>query len=106
MTDPAGALNASYRPSAKLSAGWVWFWVGKFGVERSMPNEVSEVMPAAGVRVYVRPKLRWRWKNGIANERSIAVWLGLVVGPSTLLKLKRAKSCALAEIRWSTPTEN
>ena len=36
----------------------------------------------------------------------MAVWSGLVLGPLLLLKLKRAKSRAFSESRWSIRIEN
>ena len=106
MIEPAGVLKPSYRASAKFSAGCVRLSVGKFGVERTNPIDVSHVNRAEGVREYVSPALRWWSKNGMANEGSMAVWLGLVNGPSTLFKLNRKKSRALSEMRWSMRVEN
>src|SRR5581483_1453733 len=106
MTDPPAALKASYSALPKVSAGSVWLGVGKDGVVRVKLMDDSLVNVADGVRVRVIAALRCRSMNSTAKSRSIAVWLGFVVGPVMSSIVNRPNNRDLSEIRWSILTEN
>lgn len=59
-------------------------------------TEVSEVKCGDGVRVIDKATLRCRSRYSTANDGSIAVWLGFVVGPVMLSRLKRKNSRTLS----------
>src|ERR1019366_8103745 len=96
MTDPAALLNGSYRPSPNLSAGSTSFRAGKRGVVRVTLTDVSEMKCGDGGRVIDNATFRWRSRYSPPNDGSIAVWLGLVVGPVMLSRLMRKKSFSLS----------
>ena len=60
-----------------------------------IPDSIVNV--GDGVRVSEMAALRWRSKKPTANWDSMAVWLGLVVGPVTFAMVNRPNNCDLSE---------